>query len=101
MRGQAPWICDNCGKKRESDVNHWAILIPETGAAVCILRIAKWDEGIAGCAGARHACGAECRNVLTERYFATGSFAIPKPAVVTYESRDVLDAALERARAVR
>lgn len=82
MRGEAPWICDNCGKKRESDTNHWFVIIaiiePGNAPIATVLRIAKWDEECARHENAKHICGAACRNVLVERFFAFGNFDKPK-----------------------
>lgn len=86
MRGEAPWICDNCGKRRDCDVNHWHVIcaIVERGNTpiTTILSISKWDEQHAIREGAKHVCGAECRNILVERFFSTGSFEITKKTTV-------------------
>ena len=81
MRGEAPWICDNCGKRRESDTNHWFVLYSNCDG---ILGITKWSDLKAQADGARHVCGAACRNVLVERFFNFGTFENPKPEPVRW-----------------
>lgn len=75
MKGEAPWVCDNCGKRRDVDTNHWFVIAEdnEDNPGFC-LRIAKWNEDFATLRSARHACGSECRNVLVERWFSLGRF---------------------------
>jgi len=112
VKGQAPWICDNCGKHRTNDTNHWFVLTSDVtpsdkDIAAALgdakrLTVSEWREAFAQqILDGHHACGESCRDILIGRFFATGSFDIRKPAVVTYESRDVLDAALERAHFIQ
>lgn len=80
MRGEAPWVCDNCGKRREPDTNHWYLIRVSLDASrgPTFLQISKWDDEFAEFCATRHVCGAECRNILVERFFSTGSFEKPK-----------------------
>jgi len=70
---QNSYVCDNCGKSREKDANHWFVLTAQyaiPGAPTLL----KWNQGSAEDPRARHACGQECAFAMLARFMATGTF---------------------------
>jgi hypothetical protein len=60
-----PYRCDVCGKLRETDANHWLVLLAREG--VSEISIIAWDVEIAGADAARHLCGQACALKMIER----------------------------------
>ena len=71
----SPYVCDVCKKRRDSDVNHWFVLmlLRSTGAGPS-LAIYTWVSSAPDTLGAAHACGREHMQVLVARWANHGSF---------------------------
>ena len=66
-------VCDNCGKRRDNDTNHWLQVWSSGHGVACIAPFLS-NRG-----DADDACGQECTTAMLSRFLATGSFA-RKPA---------------------
>ena len=78
----SPYVCDVCEKRRDSDVNHWFVLLRSTGAGPS-LAIYTWSQAAASTLGAAHACGQEHMQTLVARWANHDSFEdrAPNPKV--------------------
>lgn len=79
---RATFQCDNCGKDRDNDTNHWFVLLeekPPLGQERCGLIIRHWNKEFAQVAEAKHSCGQDCAMQMASRFLATGNFE-RKPA---------------------
>ena len=77
------FACDECGKRRDSDANHWWVLSADVSAvdlsnqehAIGALLIMKWEDGIKhGNPPHResHVCGQSCVIAAVNRFMSTG-----------------------------
>jgi ribosomal protein L37AE/L43A len=76
---RATYQCDNCGKDRDDDTNHWFVLMKEVAPLAHDERdygliIRRWDENFAEVRDAKHACGQDCAMQMASRFLATGNF---------------------------
>ena len=69
MSQVATFKCDNCGKMRSDDTNHWRNLWEGTNR---VLVIAHWNPAVAEQNGTKHACGESCTVTMIQRHMATG-----------------------------
>lgn len=64
--------CDQCGKLRSNDSNHWLLALEFMGS----FRLCAWDRDVAKEPDASHLCGEKCAHAAVDKYLAelrTGS----------------------------
>ena len=70
------YVCDECGKKRSSDVNHWRsiiVLLSSEGNGRRFLASELTDEFPSLCGIDRaHVCGQDCAVKVFSRWLSTG-----------------------------
>ena len=77
------FACDNCGKNRDSDSNHWFVMSQYDQRGFWVM---PWDDYLSATKdGVVHLCGQECLVAMLTRYLATGSFT-RKPVGVRTEA---------------
>jgi len=74
-----PYQCDECGKPREKDANHWWLMWVELpiGRTPEELMISPWNLEKTEKDGVKHLCGQECVQKKVELFLATRSLEPP------------------------
>ena len=76
----APYRCGVCPKRRDSDVNHWFVLVPDVAQGKRQVLVTEWHAALADAEGAEYACGQEHAAVLISRWLINGSMEqVPYP----------------------
>ena len=69
------YACDECGKRRDSDANHWWVAsvfnsAMSSGQTAC-LTLVPWDSASLD-GGGSHLCGQSCVIAAVNRFMSTG-----------------------------
>lgn len=68
------YACDNCGKQRDRDTNHWFMLqIVSSSIYGDRAEVFTWDQEF-DTEATSHACGHECALSMLARFLANGKF---------------------------